>query len=163
MEIEIKRKTEKRASKSFIENFIKELGKTLEKKNKNNKKEKKENTKLTDEEELEFEKREFKFLQNFFTEELKDLSKGEAYIVTDKYEKDYEYNRYKITQYKNHFEYKYIAFKKNLPPNVQLRDIVRKKNGQYTYDDKATKYVKNALDKIKQEIINERGTRHTNW
>lgn len=200
MEIEVKRNTEKRASKSFIENFIKELGKKLEKRNKNNAKDKKENlkkqnmkkneekqnsiiingeefknqnstkireekienTKLTDEEELELEKKEFKFLQNFFTEELKDLSKGEAYIVTDKYENDYEYNRYKVTQYKNHFECKHIAFKKDLPPNVQLRDIVRKKNNQYTYDAKATKYVKNALDKIKQEIINERETRHTN-
>lgn len=159
MEIELKKKNKKEKQKSFTENFIKEIGTTLEKRNKDtSKKEKKQNQKLTDKEELEFEKREFKILQNFFEEELKDLSKGEAYIVTDKYENDIEYNRYKVTQYKNHLEYKFITFKKDLPPNVQIRDIVRKINGKYIYDEKATETVKNAVNKIKQEIINERET-----
>lgn len=159
MELELKKKNKKEKQKSFTENFIKEIGTTLEKRNKDiTKKEKKQNQKLTDEEELEFEKREFKFLQNFFEEELKDISKGEAYIVTDKYENDIKYNRYKVTQYKNHLEYKFITFKKDLPSNVQIRDIVRKINGKYIYDEKATKDVKNAINKIKQEIINERET-----
>ncbi len=32
-------------------------------------------------------------------------------------------------------ECKYIAFKKDLPQNVQLRDVVRKVNGSYIYDE----------------------------
>ena len=76
-----------------------------------------------------------------FQQELSDTSSGEIYIVTDKYEND-EYHRYKVTQYKNNLECKYIAFAKDLPENVQLRDVVRKVDDKYIYDQEATQYVK---------------------
>ena len=40
------------------------------------------------------------FLEEYFNKELSDLSKGEVFIVTDKFENDDEYHRYKVTQYK---------------------------------------------------------------
>lgn len=103
MELNLNKITEKLSQNEFVKNFIQELGKTLE--NSNN------NLELTDEEELEFEKREFDFLQKYFKKELCDLSKGEVFIVTNKYDND-ELHRYKVTQYKNNLECKYIAFEK---------------------------------------------------
>ena len=139
--------TEKLSQSEFVKNFIQELGKTLE--NSNN------NVELTEKEQLEFEKREFDFLQEYFEKELSDLSNGEVFIVTNKYDND-ELHRYKVTQYKNNLECKYIAFEKDLPQNVQLRDVVRKVNGSYIYDEQATQYLKNAINDIKQEIVNNR-------
>ena len=143
---------------SFIRNFIKEMSEYLEKVN--NKKEikieKMEQIKLTDEEDLEFYRKKWDFLENYFEKELLDLSKGEIFIVTNKYENDEEYHRYKVTQYKNNIEHKCIAFEKDLPENVQLGDVVRKVDGKYIYDKQATQYVSESISKIKQEIINNR-------
>ncbi len=150
MELNLNKITEKLSQSEFVKNFIQELGKTLENANNQNN-----NVQLTDKEELEFEKREFDFLQEYFKKELSDLSRGEVFIVTNKYDND-ELHRYKVTQYKNNLECKYIAFEKDLPQNVQLRDVVRKVNGSYIYDEQATQYLKNAINDIKQEIVNNR-------
>ena len=160
MELNLDMIVDKIKKNDIIENFIKELSKALEKMNNKNeveiKGEKMDNITLTNEEEVELEKKEFNFLQNFFKEELSNLSKGEPYIVTNKYENDSEYHRYKITQYKDYLECKYIVFEKDLPVNVKLRDIVRKIDGKYIYDEQATNYVSNSIEKIKQDIINKR-------
>lgn len=162
MELDLNRKSEKSEQKEFVKNFIKELGKALENLNNKNsvglKGEKMDNVKLTDEEELEFDRKEFSFLQDYFEKESLNSSKGEIYIVTNKYENDNEYHRYKVAQYKNNLECKYIAFEKDLPENVKLGDIVRKIDGKYIYDKQATQYVNNSINKIKQDIINNR-----NW
>jgi len=150
LELNLNKITEKLSQSEFVKNFIQELGKTLENANNQNN-----NVQLTDKEELEFEKREFDFLQEYFKKELSDLSRGEVFIVTNKYDND-ELHRYKVTQYKNNLECKYIAFEKDLPQNVQLRDVVRKVNGSYIYDEQATQYLKNAINDIKQEIVNNR-------
>lgn len=150
MELNLNKITEKLSQSEFVKNFIQELGKTLENANNQNN-----NVQLTDKEELEFEKREFDFLQEYFKKELSDLSREEVFIVTNKYDND-ELHRYKVTQYKNNLECKYIAFEKDLPQNVQLRDVVRKVNGSYIYDEQATQYLKNAINDIKQEIVNNR-------
>lgn len=141
-----------------VKNFINELSDLLE--NFNNKNGVKggnmEDIKLTQEEEFELHRKEFKFLQEYFKEELSNLSKGEIYIVTNKYEKEVEYQRYKVAQYKDNFECKYIAYEKDLPKNVQLRDVVRKIDGKYIYDKQATEYVRDCINKIKKDIINKR-------
>lgn len=155
MNLNLNRITEKIGQNNFIENFIKELREAIE--NIDNKKalkgDKMDDVKLTPEQDLEFYRKETKFLQEYFKKELLDLSKGEIFIVTNKYENDTEYHRYKVTQYRNNLECKYIAFEKDLPKNVQLGDVVRKVNGNYIYDEQATQYVKNAINKIKQDII----------
>lgn len=129
---------------SFVKNFIKELSKVVEDFNNKNEFEgdKMDDIELTEKEDLEFYRGKFKFLKEYFKEELLDLSKGEIFIVTNKYENDYEYHRYKVTQYKDNKECKYIAFEKDLPPNVQLGDVVRKVNGKYIYDEQATRICK---------------------
>ena len=158
MDLNLNRITEKMENNSFIRNFIKEMSEYLEKVN--NKKEikieKMEQIKLTDEEDLEFYRKKWDFLENYFEKELLDLSKGEIFIVTNKYENDEEDHRYKVTQYKNNIEHKCIAFEKDLPENVQLGDVVRKVDGKYIYDKQATQYVSESISKIKQEIINNR-------
>lgn len=156
MELSINHIFEKIKSNEFIENFMKELSNNLEKYNNKLKGENMDNIELTTDEEIEFDKREFNFLQDYFEKELTDLSRGEIYIVTNKYENDKEYHRYKVTQYKNNLECKHIAFEKELPANVQLRDIVRKKDGKYIYDQQATEYIKDSIEKIKQDIISKR-------
>lgn len=133
MELNLNKIIENIKQNDFIENFIKELGDALFHNNNAN------NIELTVEEELEFDRREFDFLQNYFREELSDLSNGEIYMVTNKYENDEEYHRYKVAQYKDNREYKYITFQQDLPENIQLRDIVRKINGRYIYDGHATR------------------------
>ena len=95
-------------------------------------------------------------MQEYFEDELADLSKDEIFLVTNKYENDYEYHRYKVAQYRENKEYKYIAFEKDLPTNVQLGDVVRKINGKYIYDEQATQYVNDSLNNIKQDIISNR-------
>lgn len=129
---------------SFVKNFINELSKVLENFNNKNefKGEKMDNVELTEEEDLEFYREKFKFLKEYFKEELLDLSKGEIFIVTNKYENDYEYHRYKVTQYKDNKECKYIAFEKDLPQNIQLGDVVRKVDEKYIYDEQATRIYK---------------------
>ena len=145
MELNLNKIVESIKQSDFVENFIKELSNALVNYNKNNMKvngKNMNNIELTAEEELEFDKKEFEFLQDYFKKELSDLSNGEIYIVTNKYENDNEYNRYKVAQYKDNLECKYIAFEKDLPENVQLRDIVRKINGKYIYDGQATRICK---------------------
>ena len=158
MKLDLDRITNRTEKNEFLKNFIEELSKTLENmKNKINLKgENMGEIKLNPKEELEFDRKEFKFLQEYFKKELSDLSKGEIFIVTNKYENDNELHRYKVTQYKNNLECKYIAFEKDLPKNVKLGDVVRKINGIYIYDEQATKYINDSINKIKQDIINNR-------
>lgn len=154
MNLDLNRKLEKIQQNDFINNFIKELSKALENFYHKNGGENMEDVELTQEEDLQLYRQKWDFLEDYFNKELSDLSKGEVFIVTNKYENDYEYHRYKVTQYKNHKECKYIAFEKDLPKNVQLGDIVRKVDGKYIYDEQATKYVNDTIKKIKQNIIN---------
>lgn len=142
---------------NIVKDFIKELEETLQ--NYNNKDSGDRNMddiELTAKEELEFDRRKFEFLENFFEKELANLSEKEAFIVTNKYENDIENQRYKVAQYKDGFEYKYVAFEKDLPTNVKLGDVVRKIDGHYIYDAQATKYVGDSINKIKEEIIRNR-------
>ena len=141
MNLDLNRITEKIEQNDFIKNFIKELSETLENfgHQKELKGEKMDDIKLTGEEDLEFYRKKSEFLQDYFEKELSGLSNGEIYMVTNKYENDYEYHRYKVAQYKDNKEYKYIAFEKDLPANVQLGDMVRKINGKYIYDEQATR------------------------
>lgn len=147
MELDLNRITEKIQQNDFIKNFSHQ--------NKV-KGEKMEEVKLTPEEDLIFYRKKWDLLENYFEKELSDLSKGEIFLVTNKYENDYEYHRYKVAQYVEGHERKYIAFKKDLPENVQLGDVVRKIDGKYIFDRQATQYVKNSLNEIKQDIINNR-------
>jgi len=158
LNLDLNRITEKLLQNDFIKNFIKELSEALENFSHQNKVkgEKIEEMKLTPEEDLKFYKKKWDFLENYFEKELSDLSKGEIFLVTNKYENDYEYHRYKVAQYVEEHERKYIAFKKDLPENVQLGDVVRKVDGKYIYDKQATLYVRDSLNKIKQDIINKR-------
>lgn len=158
MNLDLNRMTEKIEQNSFIKSFIKELNEALENFNSKNelKGKKMDDIKLTQEEELEFYRKKSDFLQEYFKDELSDLSKGETFIVTNKYENDYEYHRYKVAQYKDNKEWKYITFEKDLPQNVQLGDIVRKINGKYIYDKQATQYVNKSLNEIKQTIIDRK-------
>lgn len=158
MELELNRIAEKLQQNDFIKNFIKELSETLENFSHQNKVkgEKMEEVKLTPEEDLKFERKKWDFLENYFEKELSDLSKGEIFLVTNKYENDYEYHRYKVAQYAEGHERKYIAFEKDLPETVKLGDVVRKIDGKYIYDKQATQYIKNSLNEIKQDIIDKR-------
>lgn len=158
MELELNRIAEKLKQNDFVKNFINELSEALENfSNQEKVKGKKmEEIKLTPEEDLKFYRNKWDFLENYFEEELSDLSKGEIFYVTNKYENDPEYHRYKVTQYIDGHERKYIAFEKDLPENVQLEDVVRKINGKYIYDKQATQYIKKSLNEIKQEIIDKR-------
>ena len=158
MELELNKITEKLQQNDFIKKFIKELSEELENlSNKNEVKgEKMEDMKLTPEEDLKFYRKKWDFLENYFEKELSNLSKGEIFLVTNKYENDHEYHRYKVTQYLEGHERKYIAFEKDLPENVQLGDVVRKIDGKYIYDKQATQYIKKSVNEIKQRIINER-------
>ena len=113
---------------------------------------------LTPEEEKVFYRERWDFLEKYFNKELSDLSKGEAFIVTDKFENDDEYHRYKVTQYKNSIEHKKIAFEKDLPNNVQIGDIVRKVDDQYILDEQATDYVRKSMDNIIDNIQSDRST-----
>ena len=158
MNLDLNRITEKISKNDFIKNFIKELEDTLENFNSKNevKDERMENTELTIEEDKEFYRQEAKFLQDYFKKELQDMSKGEIFIVTNKYENDVQYHRYKVAQYKNNMECKYIAFESDLPENVQIGDVVRKINEKYIYCGKETECVKCCIHKIKGDIIDKR-------
>lgn len=158
MDLDLNRITEKIENNDFIKNFMKELSKALD--NFSNQKELKsenlDDIKLTREEDLELYRKQSNFLQEYFKDELTDLSKGEIFLVTNKYENDYEHHRYKVAQYIDNHERKYIAFEKDLPENVKLGDVVRKVDGKYIYDDQATKYVNDTINGFKQDIINSR-------
>lgn len=158
MDLGLDRLTDKLQQNDFIKNFIKELTNTLENLCNQNeiKGEKMDDIILTSEEDWKFYREKWDFLESYFKKELSDLSKGEIFIVTNKYENDYKYHRYKITQYKNDKECKYVAFEKDLPKNVKLGDVVRKINGKYIYDEQATKYVNDSIKQIKEDIINDR-------
>lgn len=158
MDLGLDRLTDKLQQNNFIKNFIKELTNALENLGHQNEMKggKMDDIVLTSEEEWKFYREKWDFLEDYFKKELSDLSKGETFIVTNKYENDYEYHRYKVTQYKNYKECKYIAFQKDLPENVKLGDVVRKIDGKYIYDEQATKYVKDSIRKIKEDIINDR-------
>lgn len=130
--------------------FVEELTEVLERFNNI------ENTKLTHDEEMCFYKEKEAFMQDFFKKELANTEKGEIFIVTDKYENDTELHRYKITQYKNNAEYKYVRFEKDLPEDVKINDIIRKVEEKYIYDEEATIYVRETLRNIKKEIIKNR-------
>ena len=107
-------------------------------------------------EEMEFYREENQFLQDYFNKQENDLSDGEVFIVTDKYENDDEYHRYKVAQYKNNLECKCIAFEKEFLQNVKLGDVVKKIDGKYIYDEKATQYINDSINEIKQNIIRKR-------
>lgn len=158
MELELNKIAKKLKQNDFVKNFINELSEELENFSIQEKVKSKKigEIKLTPEEDLKVYKNKWNFLEKYFKEELSDLSKGEIFLVTNKYENDYEYHRYKVTQYVEGHERKYIAFEKDLPENVQLGDVVRKTNGKYIYDKQATQYIKKSLNGIKQRIINER-------
>ena len=65
---------------SFVTNFIKELGKHLEKANNKNQMSG-QDIELTPEEEKVFYRERWDYLEKYFNKELSDLSKGEAFIV----------------------------------------------------------------------------------
>ena len=158
MNLGLNKITDKLKQSDFIKKFIMELSETLE--NINNKKEKMncqiDDIQLTEKEEMEFYREENQFLQDYFSKQENDLSDGEIFIVTDKYENDNEYHRYKVAQYKNNLECKYIAFEKEFLQNVRLGDVVRKIDGKYIYDEKATQYINDNISEIKQNIIKNR-------
>ena len=155
MDLNLNKIVKKLEDNSFVTNFIKELGKHLEKGNNKNQMSGKD-IELTPEEEKVFYRERWDFLEKYFNKELSDLSKGEAFIVTDKFENDDEHHRYKVTQYKNSIEHKKIAFEKDLPNNVQIGDIVRKVDDQYILDEQATEYVRKSMDNIIDNIKSDR-------
>lgn len=149
MNLDLNRVIEKVGQNEFVKEFIKELGEYLEMKN--NKK--MENIELTPEEDLDFYRKKSNFLQEYFKNELSDLKNGEIFMVTDKFENDSEYHRYKVAQYKNDKECKYIAFEKDLPENIKIGDMVRKVDGKYLLDEQATEFVNDSINNIMNEII----------
>ena len=152
MNLDLNRGIEKVGQNEFVKEFIKELGEYLEMKN--NKK--MENIELTPEEDLDFYRKKSDFLQEYFKNELSDLKNGEIFMVTDKFENDSEYHRYKVAQYKNDKECKYIAFEKDLPENIKIGDMVRKVDGKYLLDEQATEFVNDSINNIMNEIIKNR-------
>lgn len=152
MNLDLNRVIEKVGQNEFVKEFIKELGEYLEMKN--NKK--MENIELTPEEDLDFYRKKSNFLQEYFKNELSDLKNGEIFMVTDKFENDSEYHRYKVAQYKNDKECKYIAFEKDLPENIKIGDMVRKVDGKYLLDEQATEFVNDSINNIMNEIIKNR-------
>ena len=152
MNLDLNRLIEKVGQNEFVKEFIKELGEYLEMKN--NKK--MENIELTPEEDLDFYRKKSDFLQEYFKNELSDLKNGEIFMVTDKFENDSEYHRYKVAQYKNDKECKYIAFEKDLPENIKIGDMVRKVDGKYLLDEQATEFVNDSINNIMNEIIKNR-------
>lgn len=158
MNLGLNKITDKLKQSDFIKKFIMELGETLENINNQNKKinSQVDDIQLTEKEEMEFYREENQFLQDYFNKQENDLSDGEVFIVTDKYENDDEYHRYKVAQYKNNLECKYIAFEKEFLQNVKLGDVVKKIDGKYIYDEKATQYINDSINEIKQNIIRKR-------
>ena len=154
MHLDITRITERLQQNEFIKKFLRELSIALE--NNELKGNKMEDIKLTPKEDLELYRKESNFLQEYFKKELSNFGKGEIFIVTNKYENESQYHRYKVAQYKNNLEYKFIAFEKDLPKNIQLGDVVRKIGEKYVYDMEATQYVNEEKRKIKEEIIKNR-------
>jgi hypothetical protein len=161
LDLDLNKITENLKQNDFVKKFIKELNSAFEgfdcQKGKNG--ENMNNTKFTSQEDMEFYRKKTEFLENYFSKELSNSKSGTAYIVTDKYENDHEHNRYKVAQYKDGKEYKYVAFKKDLPENVSIGDVVRKVDGKYICDEQATKYINDTLKEFEQEIIDSRNSK----
>ena len=128
--------------------FIEELTKATERFNKT--KEMRE-SEMKGKKEWEFTKAKENFLQEYFKQELSNSNKLQIYIVTDKYEND-EMGRYKITQYKNNAEYKYVVFEEDFSENIRIGDIVVKDKGKYIYDAVRTKYVQQTIEAIRKNL-----------
>ena len=158
MDLNLNKIVKKLEDNSFVTNFIKELSEHLEKTNNKNQMNNENigEMELTPEEEKIFYRKKWDLLEGYFNKELSDLSKGEAFLVTDKFENDDEYHRYKVTQYKNNIEHKKIAFEKDLPNNVQIGDIVRKIDNHYILDEQATEFIKKSINNIIENIKAER-------
>lgn len=138
-------KSSKIINSTIVQNFIKEMEKALMKKEE-----------LTNYELGIYDRKEFEFLREFFDKRLSNTSRGETFIVHDKYYNDPK-GRYHVAQYKEKQECLKIAFKENLPTDVKIGDVlVKKEDGNYYHDREATNYVRNNLDRIKQQIIAER-------
>lgn len=158
MDLNLNKIVKKLEDNSFVTNFIKELSEQLEKTNNKNQMNNENigEMELTPEEEKIFYRKKWDLLEGYFNKELSNLSKGEAFLVTDKFENDDEYHRYKVTQYKNNIEHKKIAFEKDLPNNVQIGDIVRKVDNHYILDEQATEFIKKSINNIIEDIKAER-------
>lgn len=114
------------------------------------------NTIFTQEEAFEFYRKEDAFLESFFDKELADLSQGEAFIVSNRYNDDRISHRYKIAQYQDKKMNITVVPESILPVGVKLNDIVRKIDGKFYYDEYSTKYVNENREKIIQDILDKR-------
>lgn len=114
------------------------------------------NTIFTQEEAFEFYRKKDAFLENFFDKELADLSQGEAFMVSNRYNGDRICHRYSIAQYQDEKMNIKVVPESVLPLGVKLNDIVRKIDNRFYYDEYATKYVNEAINKIKQDILDKR-------
>ena len=152
MNLDLNNIVEQLEKNEFLNKFMKELEEAIKNFSQNKEGVKMESIRLTPKQEFEFERREFRFLQEYFKKELSDLSNGELFKVTNKYDGDTELNRYKVAQYKDNLECKYIALGKDLPGNIQIGDFVRKIDGKYVLDEEATRYVKESMEKLKKEV-----------
>lgn len=114
------------------------------------------NTIFTQEEAFEFYRKEDAFLESFFDKELADLSQGEAFIVSNRYNDDSICHRYKVAQYQDKKMNITVVPESVLPVGVKLNDIVRKIDGKFYYDEYSTKYVNDNREKIIQDILDKR-------
>lgn len=111
---------------------------------------------FTQEEAFEFFRKKDTFLENFFDKELADLSQGETFMVSNRYNSDRVSHRYKVAQYQDKKMNIKAVPESVLPLGVKLNDIVRKIDGKFYYDEYATKYVNESINKIKQDILDKR-------
>ena len=111
------------------------------------------NFNLTQKQYFEFNKKKDEFLQNYFCNS-KFNPDGNLFLVTNKYKNDFELNRYKLAQYKNNAEYKYVVSKNELPADIQLGDVLRKVNSQYIKNNQVTEFVKKSINEILKQVIN---------
>ena len=111
------------------------------------------NFNFTQEQYFEFNRKKDEFLQNYFSNSEVNPD-GNLFLVTNKYKNDTELYRYKLAQYKNNAEYKYVVSKNDLPDDIQLGDVVRKTNNQYIKDEQASQYVRKSIEEILKQILN---------
>lgn len=114
------------------------------------------NTIFTQEEAFEFYRKQDAFLESFFDKELADLSQGEAFIVSNRYNDDSICHRYKVAQYRDKKMNITVVPESVLPVGVKLNDIVRKIDSKFYYDEYSTKYVNENREKIIQDILDKR-------
>lgn len=114
------------------------------------------NTIFTQEEAFEFYRKQDAFLESFFDKELADLSQGETFIVTNRYNGDRICHRFSIAQYQDKKMNINVVPESVLPVGVKLNDIVRKIDGKFYYDEYSTKYVNDNREKIIQDILDKR-------